>query len=107
MRGSMGGKLFGVIVILLALFSAVPIVSHTFLGASVKPPEDISTHGAEIDKQLDETMVEAGLSFLAAQFLLGFFVWQVCGRKNGPLKHLPGRRKDLAVAAGLPGRAPT
>jgi hypothetical protein len=61
----MGGKLFAVIVIVIALASAVPILNHTFLGASVKPPEDISTHGAEIDRQLDETMLEAGLSFLA------------------------------------------
>ena len=62
----MGGKLFAVIVILIALASAVPIIHHTFLGATVAPPEDISTHGAEIDKQLDETMIEAGLSFLGA-----------------------------------------
>ena len=52
MRGNMGGKLFAVLVIVIALLSAVPIVTHTFLGATVTPPEDISTHGAEIDKQL-------------------------------------------------------
>ena len=91
MRGNMGGKLFAVIVIVIALASAVPIITHTFMGASVQLPEDISTHGAEIDKQLDETMIEAGLSFLAAQLVLGFFVWQFGGRKNGPLKNFPGR----------------
>jgi len=95
----MGGKLFAVIVIVIALASAVPIINHTFLGASVTPPEDISTHGAEIDKQLDETMVEAGLSFLAAQLVLGFFVWQFGGRKNGPLKNFPGGAKYLIIAA--------
>ncbi|HLV86102.1 MAG TPA: hypothetical protein VKV39_03940 [Candidatus Sulfotelmatobacter sp.] len=97
----MGGKIFAVLVILIALASAVPIVNHTFLGASVKPPEDISTHGAEIDKQLDETMIEAGLSFLAAQLVLGFFVWQFGGRKNGTVKNFPGGAKYLVIAALL------
>ena len=96
----MGGKIFAVLVIIIALASAVPIISHTFLGASVTPPEDISTHGYEIDKQLDETMIEAGLSFLAAQLVLGFFVWQ-SGERNGVLKNFPGGAKYLVVAAVL------
>jgi cytochrome c oxidase subunit 2 len=97
----MSGKLFAVLVILIALASAVPILSHTFLGATVAPPEDISTHGAEIDKQLDETMVEAGLAFVAAQLVLGFFVWQSAGKKDGPLKNFPGGAKYLVLAAIL------
>jgi len=97
----MGGKLFAVIVIVIALASAVPILNRTFMGANVSLPEDISTHGAEIDKQLDETMVEAGLSFLGAQLVLGFFVWQFGGRKNGPLKNFPGGAKYLVIAAVL------
>jgi cytochrome c oxidase subunit 2 len=97
----MGGKIFAVVVIVIALASAVPIISHTFLGASVTPPEDISTHGFEIDKQLDETMVEAGLAFLAAQLVLGFFVWQFGGRKDAPLKNFPGGAKYLILAALL------
>jgi len=97
----MGGKLFAVIVIVIALASAVPIINHTFMGANVSLPEDISTHGAEIDKQIDETMVEAGLSFLGAQLVLGFFVWQFGGRKNGPLKNFPGGAKYLVIAAVL------
>src|SRR5436309_10865231 len=101
MRGNMGGKLFAVLVILIALASAVPIINHTFLGARVQPPEDISTHGSEIDKQIDETMVEAGLSFLAAQLVLGVFVWQFGGRKKGPLKNFPGGAKYLVIAAVL------
>ena len=97
----MSGKLFAVVVILIALGSAVPIVNHTFMGAHVALPEDISTHGAEIDKQLDETMVEAGLSFLAAQLVLGFFVWRFAGRKDGALKNFPGGAKYLVLAALL------
>lgn len=97
----MGGKLFAVIVILIALLSAVPVITHTFVGATVAPPEDISTHGGEIDKQMDETMIEAGLSFLAAQIVLGLFVWQFGGRKDGPLKNFPGGAKYLVLAAVL------
>jgi cytochrome c oxidase subunit II len=97
----MGGKLFAIVVIVIALASAVPIINHSFLGATVSPPEDISTHGAEIDKQIDETMIEAGLSFLAAQIVLGVFVFQFGGRKDGPLKNFPGGAKYLVLAAIL------
>src|SRR5579885_815271 len=99
MRGNMTGKLLAVIVIVIALASAVPIVTHSFLGASIALPQDISTHGSEIDKQIDETMIEAGLSFLAAQIVLGLFVWQYGGRKNGQLKTFPGGAKYLVIAA--------
>jgi cytochrome c oxidase subunit II len=97
----MSGKLFAIVVVLIALASAVPILNHTFMGANVAMPEDISTHGAGIDKQMDDTMIEAGLSFLAAQFVLGFFVWQFAGRKEGPLKNFPGGAKYLVIAALL------
>jgi len=99
----MGGKIFAVLVIVIALASAVPIVTHTWFGSNISlaPPEDISTHGSEIDKQLDETMLEAGLSFLAAQLVLGVFVWQFGGRKDGVLKNFPGGAKYLVVAALL------
>ena len=100
-EGQMSSKLFAVIIILIALGSAVPVITHTFAGATVAPPEDISTHGAEIDKQMDETMIEAGLSFLGAQIVLGLFVWQFGGRKDGPLKNFPGGAKYLVIAAVL------
>ena len=57
----MGGKIFAVLIVIIALASAVPIISHTFLGASVTPPEDISTHGKAIDEQMSVTMEEAGI----------------------------------------------
>jgi cytochrome c oxidase subunit II len=97
----MSGKLFAIVVILIALASAVPIINHTFMGANVARPDDISTHGAEIDKQMDETMIEAGVSFLAAQLVLGFFVWQFAGRKDGAPKSFPGGAKYLVIAAIL------
>ena len=51
------GKLFGVILTIIALASAYPIVTHMYV-----QPVDISTHGHAIDEQFADTMAEAGLS---------------------------------------------
>lgn len=88
------GKLFAVVVVIIALASAVPIVMHIW-----HPPEDISTHGHAIDDQLSDTMVEAGLSFLAAQFVLAFFVWKSAGRTDGEVKNFPGGARVMVIAA--------
>ncbi len=69
------GKLFGVILAIIAVLSAYPIVTHMYA-----QPVDISTHGRAIDEQLSETMAEAGVSFLGAQLLLAFFVWKYSNR---------------------------
>ncbi len=90
------GKLFAVVVVVIAIASAVPIVMHTWA-----PPVDISTHGHAIDEQLKDTMVEAGISFLGAQLVLAFFVWQVAGRKDGPIKTFPGGARVMVIAAIL------
>ena len=97
----MGGKIFAVLIVIIALASAVPIISHTFLGASVTPPEDISTHGKAIDDQLSVTMAEAGISFLAAQLVLGLFVWQFANRQAGTTKKLPGGATAMVIVAFL------
>ncbi|MBI1741231.1 MAG: hypothetical protein HY233_12625 [Acidobacteriales bacterium] len=89
------GKILAVTLVIVAIVSAVPIVMHTW-----PPPEDISTHGYAIDKQMDETMLEAGFSFLAAQLLLALFIWQYAGRqKQDKLKTFPGGAKGLVIAA--------
>jgi cytochrome c oxidase subunit 2 len=95
------GKLFAVILVVIAILSAVPIMTHNWYGTNISlaPMEDVSTHGHAIDDQLSETMVEAGLSFLGAQFVLAFFVWQFGGRKEGPIKSFPGGAKGLVIAA--------
>src|SRR5258708_16638259 len=72
------GKLFGVVLAIIAIVSAYPIVAHWYV-----QPVDISTHGHAIDEQLADTMAEAGLSFLGAQLLLAFFVWRFSQRKPG------------------------
>ena len=64
-------KLVAVTIIVIAIASAVPIVMHTWVA-----PADISTHGHLIDEQMSETMAEAGISFLAAQFILAIFIWK-------------------------------
>lgn len=95
------GKLFAVILVLIAILSAIPIITHTWYGTNISlaPLEDVSAHGYQIDKQLDETMIEAGIAFLAAQFVLAFFVWGAAGRTQGPLKNFPGGAKVLVIAA--------
>src|SRR5689334_1602532 len=91
------GKFFAVTIILIAIGSAIPIIRHTWY-----PPEDISTHGALIDEQMSETMIEAGISFLAAQIILAIFIWQFSS--PGPdtkIKTFPGGAKGLVIAALL------
>jgi cytochrome c oxidase subunit 2 len=89
------GKLLALVLVIIALASAYPIVTHRFV-----PPEDISTHGHAIDEQLKETMLEAGISFIAAQLVLAFFVWSFTGRKAGsPLKNFPGGGRVMVIAA--------
>ncbi len=95
------GKLFGVILTIIALASAYPIVTHMYV-----QPVDISTHGHAIDEQLADTMAEAGLSFVLAQLLLAFCVWRFSNRKDG-VQGLPlawgGARLMVAAAFILVG----
>jgi cytochrome c oxidase subunit II len=90
-------KLFAVTLVIIAILSAIPILRHTWVA-----PEDISTHGHLIDEQMSETMAEAGIAFLAAQFLLALFVWQSSNRApDAKLKRFPGGATGLVVAALL------
>jgi cytochrome c oxidase subunit II len=89
------GKLFGVILATIAVLSAYPIVTHMYA-----QPVDISTHGHAIDEQLSDTMAEAGVSFLAAQLLLAFFVWKYSNRKTGAkVTQIPGGAKLMVATA--------
>ncbi len=89
------GKLFAIIVIVVAIASAVPIVRHTW-----KPPEDISTHGHLIDENLNDTMIESGAAFLLAQFMLATFVWLYSGRRpDAPITRFPGGARVLIIVA--------
>jgi len=90
-------KFFAITIIVIAILSAIPILRHTWVA-----PEDISTHGALIDEQMSETMAEAGISFLAAQFILAFFIWKFSNpRPDAKIKSFPGGAKALVIAALL------
>lgn len=90
-------KFFAVTIIVIAIASAIPILLHTWVA-----PDDISTHGALIDEQMSETMAEAGISFLAAQFVLAFFVWKFSNRApDAKITKFPGGAKGLVIAAFL------
>jgi cytochrome c oxidase subunit 2 len=88
-------KIFAITIILIAIGSAIPILMHTWVA-----PVDISTHGALIDEQMSETMAEAGISFLAAQIVLAFFIWKYSSRKKeDKIRTFPGGAKGLVAAA--------
>lgn len=90
-------KIFAVVIVLIAIASAVPIVMHMW-----PMPQDISTHGHLIDDQYADTMLEAGISFLASQFLLAFFVFKFSTRTPGEkVKNFPGGATGMVVAAFL------
>ena len=88
-------KLFAVTLVLVALLSAIPIVMQTWT-----MPVNISTHGKQIDDQIAGTMLEAGVAFLAAQILLGVFVWKFSDRGlDASITSFPGGAKGLVIAA--------
>src|SRR5208283_1440550 len=90
-------KLFAVLIVIIAIGSAIPIVMHTW-----DLPQDISTHGHLIDEQFADTMLEAGVSFLASQLILAFFIWKFSATKPGDkIKSFPGGATGLVVAAFL------
>jgi cytochrome c oxidase subunit II len=90
-------RLFAVTIVIIAILSAIPIVFHIW-----DAPEDISTHGHLIDAQMSETMAEAGIAFLAAQFILALFIWQFSNRDpKAKLKTFPGGATGLVIGAFL------
>jgi cytochrome c oxidase subunit 2 len=89
------GKLLAVVLVLVAIASAVPILMHTWW-----MPEDISTHGHMIDHQMSETMAESGIAFVAAQLVLAAFVGMFGDKKDGRrATHLPGGARLVVIAA--------
>src|ERR1700730_8573217 len=90
-------KFFAVTIVVIAILSAIPILRHTWV-----EPEDLATHGALIDEQASETMAEAGISFLAAQFVLAYFIWKFSNRPaDAKISKFPGGAKGLVIGAFL------
>ena len=91
-------KLFAVTIVVIMILSAIPIVRNTW-----HPVPDISTHGQAIDDQMSETMIEAGISFLASQFILAWFIWKFSVSKSKGLKGAPA--ETVVESKGFPGGA--
>jgi cytochrome c oxidase subunit II len=90
-------KFFAVTIVCIAIASAVPIIWHVW-----PLPADISLNGHLIDEQFADTMLEAGISFLAAQFLLAYFIWRFSQAKpTDRIKRFPGGAAGLVIAAFL------
>lgn len=88
-------KVFAVTILLITIASAIPIVMNTW-----HPVPDVSAHGQAIDDQMSETMWEAGISFLASQIILAWFIWRFSGSRPGQkTKTFPGGAKGLVIAA--------
>ena len=89
------GRLFAVVVAVIALVSAAIFALHIWW-----LPPDISVHGGGIDRQLNETMVVAGVLFVLAQLALAAFVWRA-GEKQQPrpVKVFPGGATPMVVVA--------
>ena len=89
------GKIVAVTLVLITIASAVPILAHKWV-----PPDDISTHGYLIDEQMSDTMVEAGICFVAAQMILAAFIWMFSNRKPGEkIRNFPGGAMGLVIGA--------
>src|SRR6267378_1517908 len=89
------GKLFAVVVTLIALASAAIFALHIWW-----VPPDISSHGSRIDRQLNETMIVAGVLFVGAQLALACFVWRFSASGTArPSKSFPGGPTPMVVLA--------
>ena len=89
-------KLFAITILVIAILSAIPIIRNTY-----HPVEDVSSHGQAIDDQMSDTMWEAGISFLASQILLAWFIWKFSGDRpeEKTTKRFPGGATGLVAAA--------
>ena len=89
------GKLFAVVVAIIALVSAALFASHIWW-----LPVDISAHGHAIDRQLSETMVTSGALFVLSQLALAVFAWRYGDHRDGrQVKTFPGGATPMVVFA--------
>src|SRR5271169_3037535 len=93
---SIMAKFFAITILVIAILSAIPVIRNTY-----HPVEDVSTHGQAIDNQLADTMWEAGISFLASQIILAWFIWRYSGDRPNEkaTKKFPGGATGLVAAA--------
>lgn len=91
----MTGKLFGLLVAIITIVSTAFFVMRTWW-----LPENISALGHGVDHQLNETMIGAGILFVASQLILAAFVWMYEDKKDGrKIKYFPGGGTVMVIFA--------
>jgi len=89
----MAGKIFALVVLLITLATAYCVIAHVWW-----MPVDISVHGPKIDHQIEETVLVAGLLFIAGQLVLAAFAF-LYGHGGNRIKQIPGGAKPLIIFA--------
>jgi len=89
----MAGKIFALVVVLITLVTAYCVITHIWW-----MPVDISVHGPKIDHQIEETILVAGLLFIAGQVVLAAFAFLYGGARS-KIKQIPGGAKPLVLFA--------
>ena len=91
------GKLFAVILVVVTVISSAIFITRIWW-----LPADISVLGVGIDRQMSETMIAAGILFVASQLVLALFVWQYGDKGDGrPIKIFPGGATPMVLGATL------
>jgi len=73
------GKLAAIFFWLLAVVTAVAFIVHP-----IWLPELVSVYGVDVDRQMNVTFEIAGVAFVSAHILLGFFLWRFGSNRPGP-----------------------
>jgi cytochrome c oxidase subunit II len=91
----MPGKVFAVVVVIVTLVITYCVIAHVWW-----MPEDISVHGPKIDHQIEETLLGAGILFIAGQLVLAAFSFLYGDSKGArKMKAFPGGAKPLIIFA--------
>jgi len=91
----MAGKVFAVVVVIVTLAIAYCVMAHVWW-----MPVDISVHGPNIDHQIEETVLGAGILFIAGQLVLAAFSFLYGDSKGArKMKSFPGGAKPLILFA--------
>lgn len=88
------GKAFAVVLTVITVVATAIFALHVWW-----LPPDISAHGAAIDRQLHETMIAAGVLFVASQLALALFAWRFGAGEGRAIRPFPGGATPMVVAA--------
>src|SRR5438309_9453468 len=92
------GKVFALLLALLAVTSAALFLAHRWMPAAA------SLHAPVLDAQLHWTLIDIGVIFLIAQLALAAFVWKFRVRANQQIRTFrSGTRVAIIVALAFVG----